>query len=379
MIKMIIKDVETKCNKHFDELSPFCKQKIEFIISFFQKIKKDENFNSDSFNEKLHGTNKKSIINYFIKDTNNKIEKVENLNKSVKNIIDSIYISNIDELIGFFSYLNNNLKKIFKAKNCEFQDLESDIFTHLKNIQKDSLKGVLTFIFNYDKFIEKVDIIKDPKYNAYSLSHSLSVNVCPYCNRLYTNTVINSNSELIRPTLDHFYDKATHPIFSLSFYNLIPSCSTCNSYLKGTTPFESSKNINPHDEGFDEDAKFFIECLDKAYPIEPKIKINNKIKGTPKGNKIDGNKEVFKLEEIYQFSHSNLVEEIHKKLTSYNPNFILDSLKSIGLNTKEEIYEFYFSNYYNTENFQNKPLSKFTKDIFDDFLANGYAQELKIL
>lgn len=41
-------------------------------------------------------------------------------------------------------------------------------------------------------------------------------------------------------TLDHVLDKATHPIASLSLYNFVPSCYSCNSKFKGS--FELIKN-----------------------------------------------------------------------------------------------------------------------------------------
>lgn len=53
---------------------------------------------------------------------------------------------------------------------------------------------------------------------------SLSIVICPYCNRNYINDVENHSGCY----LDHFYDKKTYQIWAVSFYNLIPVGSTCN-------------------------------------------------------------------------------------------------------------------------------------------------------
>ena len=47
---------------------------------------------------------------------------------------------------------------------------------------------------------------------------SLSIVICPYCNRNYINDVENHSGCY----LDHFYDKKTYQIWAVSFYNLIP-------------------------------------------------------------------------------------------------------------------------------------------------------------
>ncbi|TCL67476.1 hypothetical protein EV196_10232 [Mariniflexile fucanivorans] len=33
---------------------------------------------------------------------------------------------------------------------------------------------------------------------------------------------------MIKPELDHYYPKSLYPYFGVSFYNLIPSCQSCN-------------------------------------------------------------------------------------------------------------------------------------------------------
>jgi hypothetical protein len=83
-------------------------------------------------------------------------------------------------------------------------------------------------IFDYTSFSK----FNTTKYNAYDLIEKLNINVCPYCNRQYTNT-IKPLSSLggTRPTLDHYLIKSLYPYLALSFWNLVPSCYSCNSQL----------------------------------------------------------------------------------------------------------------------------------------------------
>ena len=115
---------------------------------------------------------------------------------------------------------------------------------------------------------------------GYWLTQRLGVNTCPYCNRSPIHTVfdsLESNKELIRPTLDHFYPKSKNPFLALSFYNLIPSCYYCNSSLKGKTDMDESTHLNPYIDGFGDDAKFSASLLGDSLSYEIKLNQGNQI------------------------------------------------------------------------------------------------------
>lgn len=102
-----------------------------------------------------------------------------------------------------------------------------------------SLIKELTQIFNYKRFT-----VKSSKWNAYSLCKKSKARICPYCNHAYAFTVQSDNGDF-RPTLDHFFYKDEYPHLALTLYNLIPSCSTCNSSLKGQADFYKQPHLNP--------------------------------------------------------------------------------------------------------------------------------------
>lgn len=231
-------------------------------------------------------------------------------------------------------------------------------------------------ILNYNSFSAKAT--STTKWDAYKLAQALNVSVCPYCNRLYTKTVITKKGDkIIRPDFDHFFPQALYPLFQMSFYNLIPSCTICNSRLKGNryvNPKKLEKYIHPYLDGFEDDGKFSFTLIlkDKTNDFYSKENIrvevtNSKLQPLSKCKlKIKNNCEMFKIEEIYQM-HTDVVSEMIEKFTIYNDIYVefLKNFNSLGL-TKSEIYKLAFGNFYEEKDFQKRPLSKLTRDIYDE-------------
>lgn len=84
-------------------------------------------------------------------------------------------------------------------------------------------KKLLKEVFRYDSFSCNTHALK--------LLEDMDVNVCPYCNRLYTMTLTKSGKS--RPQFDHYKSKSQYPYLSVSLMNLIPSCALCNQSKGG--------------------------------------------------------------------------------------------------------------------------------------------------
>lgn len=74
-------------------------------------------------------------------------------------------------------------------------------------------------VFRYIPFSASNHVVK--------LLEAMDVNVCPYCNRLYTMT-LTRDGEKSRPQFDHYKSKSLYPHFAISLMNLVPSCGLCN-------------------------------------------------------------------------------------------------------------------------------------------------------
>lgn len=148
--------------------------------------------------------------------------------------------------------------------------------------------------------------------------------VCPYCNRNY----INDRERILGAEMDHFYSKDKYPMFAVSLYNFIPSCSTCN-HIKNkhdlkTNPFliENKSNIK-----FD-----LIKNNVNGYKIELICESNDE---KEKDNFINDIYDVLKLDKAYQV-HSIDIEEMVNREVEYG----LEQrklLKSIFSETKGEL------------------------------------------
>lgn len=138
----------------------------------------------------------------------------------------------------------------------------------------EELRGRLKKIISYDDFTKASLTESRPitDWHAYALTRNLSNLYCPYCNfvatehveRLVEETVMDGEKivkviSVLRPSLDHFLDKDNYPFFSVSLFNLIPSCSACNERLKHTTDFGSKHHANPYCSGSLNSVRFVLK------------------------------------------------------------------------------------------------------------------------
>ena len=76
-------------------------------------------------------------------------------------------------------------------------------------------------------------------------------------------------------------------------------------------------------------------------------------------------KELFGLEERYN-KHLDIVQEIINKKSEYSRSY-MDHVKSLlGLKDDGEVYRYVFGNYMEEKDFEKRPLSKLTKDIYNN-------------
>lgn len=224
-------------------------------------------------------------------------------------------------------------------------------------------KNDTTFDFmknEYKRFTLKTD---DDTYDAYKLAQSLNVTVCPYCNRNYTFTVRSKNGST-RPQFDHFYDKATYPILAMSFYNLIPSCHTCNSSIKRSKEFSLTTHVHPYVEGFDDKACFSLHVQDSSFYYDEKgFDLNFRAHDAKAQKNIDD----LALQEIYK-NHKYIVLELIQKSVMYNESYIEELMKNYEgtlFKNKEDLLRLIFGGYITDEDLGKRPLSKLTKDILE--------------
>lgn len=142
--------------------------------------------------------------------------------KSGNNMVLTYILSNDDRT--FLNKINNDnaLKKLIciKAENLrKFIQLTQVKYPEIYNTNSVLYKCIYN-IFVTHGYEKPINL------NKYEFIKNIGLDSCPYCNRSYIYTLDRNRD--IKPEIDHFYPKGLYPILALSYYNLIPSCPTCN-------------------------------------------------------------------------------------------------------------------------------------------------------
>lgn len=252
------------------------------------------------------------------------------------------YISGYS-LSGYNNYLT--IKDIHPERRNQFQE---KIITRFEELHK-----IIATIINYDKWFIKSSSLKPD----YKLASNLNRNTCTYCNRIYTYTIQSlDDSKIMRPQFDHWFPKSKYPLLALSFYNLIPSCSLCNSSIKGDSNFTIVDYIHPYIDNVTSKFSFSYIYFKDINQFKVRIRTNE--------TKIYRTLKAFKIEEIYT-SHQDELADLIKTKKAYSDKY-LDILKKAFPKANlsdEEIYRLAFGVEKSETRYHKKPLSKFKKDV----------------
>ena len=258
---------------------------------------------------------------------------------SVSTNLDFILIGSLEELIKINDVIwneNYKLKQIIDSNKAEY----------------DNYINICKTIFNYD------DKLSKHKNFAYKLSRECGINVCPYCNINYTYTISDKYNDYIRPDFDHFLPKSKYPILTLSLYNLIPCCHTCN-HQKSDNEFSLIDNLYPYNEGLQHEKVFSHKIIS--------ININQyEVMITNDNSKFKNNRIIFHLDEIYKASFNNIIHKKHEIAEMYCNNYLksLENIdKSLRIQQLEEILGY-------TNDVQNTSLGKMTNDIIQEIVSD---------
>lgn len=194
------------------------------------------------------------------------------------------------------------------------------------------------------------------------LANWLNVKTCPYCNMQYTLYARayedeKKIDEIAKFQFDHFYDKASYPMLSMSLYNLIPSCASCNN---GKMQGELSLAFHPYYASISDTFHFRI-----AKPLKlwmggdkdvPKIEMIANA-----GQNISEYKKMFHIETLYQ-RHKDVAREVFTR--AYADTYYSEK-DNFGFLKDEELKERLRKGFYPEEKDINKrPLTKLEQDLW---------------
>ena len=311
---------------------------------------------------------------------------IEKSNPSeVKNICMKLYQKmDFQDYLGFKNNLNS-----WVASHVQELASEEDAFLKIMTGEYSFLENLKEIL---DNFVDEEPILAEYLKKSYDkidselrkkIIDSKNISVCPYCNRNHINSTYkilhcnncnqdlfvidevkkecpNCKQEIKGPTkvvntaqLDHFFPKDSYPLFAVSFYNLIPSCYSCN-HVK----LNKDLKYSPYDTSFPFDDIKFTYVPKSVDDIE--IKIDSYDSNFKKGIRILG------IEELYQ-SHIDVVNELIWKKEVYTNSYregLSEILNQTNLElSKAEVNRFITGHYTDKENYGKRPLSKMVTDI----------------
>jgi hypothetical protein len=292
-------------------------------------------------------------IDEIVTDFVNRIEA--SINKNKLPVLEKVVID--ENLFINGNELQKRVHKLYLAKPDLLKTEYNDFVTFLNaSFTQQEIDDIISKYFNYDSVIN-YEKYKKGKH-SYWLMKKLDIRVCPYCNRAYTFT-INKNNKKIRPEFDHFYPKTKYPYLALSFFNLIPSCPTCN-HTKKTDIID----IHPYIEDFGDKCKFKIDYIGECILNDDYDNWNIIFEKTEK--KFDTNIDTFALKELYN-EHKDFILEVVFKARAYNDEVyksLIQTFSNQGLSEKE-MNLLIFGTYLESEEIGLRPLSKLSKDIIE--------------
>lgn len=180
---------------------------------------------------------------------------------------------------------------------------------------------VINEIFDYKTFT-KFNKNRN-RWDAYTYTELLDMQVCPYCDRQFIQTFVIGDAKA-RAVLDHFYSKSLYPYLATSIFNLIPCCHQCNSTFKHNTDLYLEEIIYPFEEEFKNNVTFEINYkhYNALIGFNADLEIILKVDPTsPIKEKIEKSIKLFKLPEVYS-GHHLYVKSLIRKIYLYNSSMI---------------------------------------------------------
>ncbi|MFJ7663891.1 HNH endonuclease [Lysinibacillus sp. NPDC097162] len=279
--------------------------------------------------------------------------------KSIKSVIEEVKgISIYKNLQDYFFDESGNIddKKIRKL----IIGNKSDLIEIIKAIGEIPLEKKKRFDKLYTNFTNRIW--------SKSLLEKLDVRICPYCNRQYTFTLAN---EGIRPQFDHFFPKSRFSYLSVSLYNLIPSCSICNSKKHDLNTYEYDFYY-PYEDEFGNDVVFQTSPINNDFlywtGASNSFDIGVICKDEKQKCKVKNINQYLKIELLYR-EHKDYVRNIIRNAVVYNDSRIDELLEQFPdlFHSKSDVINSIFMSNIDKVSWDKRPLSKLTHDIYEEF------------
>ncbi|WP_343642702.1 hypothetical protein [Chryseobacterium sp.] len=293
-------------------------------------------------------------------EINRKIES-DYIQVVIKEKIKAAYPTEINYIDRFF---NNRINKIQVGKTFD-ESLKKKINSEINKELCGVFKGV-------EKNLYENATIHSVISNFFiSKSKKLQIRSCYYCNIDFVNVYKEKGNEKYHFTLDHVLPKNKYPYFSISLFNLVPSCYTCNSKLKLANEFSINVDlpkICPSSENFDFNdninftLEFDIQDDDFDFKIEQIKQIKDviiELKNKYSNDSVNEFINIFNLKGRYEY-HKNICFDLIDKKKKYSDKEIEEIARLIGRDISTIKKDIFGAEIFESK---NAPFEKYKQDI----------------
>ena len=244
---------------------------------------------------------------------------------------------------------------------------------------------LLERVFDYDSFRSgKVLTMKDGKSIHWGCSKENSwgagafifginplIRYCPYCNAdtIYAVRVRKDRLLPYASALDHFLPRSAFPYFGISLCNLVPSCTRCNSPLKGKSLVTFSNAPHPYRESLYDLFGFYVNSknvtgIGCSYDFDIEIRFRGSETQRNRAKALF--KDVLHIDEVYSQLFKQETLDMLKKIRALTRSYVKCVFGSF-LETNRDIQYFMPELFVPTDKMPLYRLSKLTRDLARQF------------
>lgn len=196
----------------------------------------------------------------------------------------------------------------------------------------------------------------------------LNIKTCVYCN---TQFAISTDDNKAFYQLDHCYPKAKYPFLCTSFFNLQPSCSSCNQHKLDLDPQQYSyRDINNlsiwKNPNVSVDNLFFrLDEASLSNYLANNSSHNAELLNIQYGQGNSTKDKRFHITNQYN-QLKDVAEEVIWRHQIYSKGYyhtIESAFQTLFPDIKSQVDRLIYGNYLSKENIFKRPLSKFMQDI----------------
>lgn len=355
-------DVKSKKSKKSNKANEnVIKHRIKGSYLLTKLSKKDKVYKNSILNNKMTQNN---IIEEYLRVMSN--DKMGNFDNNFIADVDSIIKERSSQIIELFRKNNSKEFNTFFEYFKELVLMKPEDMEKYVCQNKDNNTGNWECIKSLYNLSKEIDVAgKSEKINTLMVRNFIDSGgkgllVCPYCNRNY----VNSRGKALGSEMDHFYNKNKYPMFAISLYNFIPSCSTCNriKWIK-------ELKINPFLRDDTNRIKFDITIDVDGYKIDFIHDLNGNVKDKNNIEELKKDVITLRLDEAYEIHDIEIKEmvERERKFGSEYREFLKKIFPEEGSELEKKIDVLIYGDVVFTpdEELVNKSLGKFKKDVYE--------------